>query len=557
MASNGASPRAAAWPGIVHDGDWGYASQYNNLLSAVQTWPGDVSAGGNKLVGLASLSPSGASIAVTGDVDFQGHVLRNIGNGSLTAGAGISVNAATITNTSPNVQSDWNAAGGLAQILNRPNLATVATTGNYNDLTNKPVVPAAQVQTDWNASAGMASILNKPPITYSGGVTTITGPTTHTGAVTCQTTLAVSGASTLASLTVTGASALQGGAAVTGGNLSVTGWTLFVNSTDSRYIRMYCGAGADPTINSSTGVINIDVDVHHLTAHGVFWYNSGNTQYGRTIFDSFGHPALYSTTGWVCTSDSINMCVRGQFQATGAASLSSTLTVTGLTTLNGGLTVTGGNIDLNSASSNIRALAGSAFFAYSSDNSQYGYINCNASGNLQTTSTGGYLITQNLQTNNSLIVQNTVTVNNTGGSNNPFTVKLANTTNSFCAIVVHPNASYGQMNIGCQSTIAGAPTGPYLYSSVNQMTIQSVLYVTGSVSATAHNTHASGKDLASIHQSFKRRRREFIQNLVHDPVEVGGWGLVQHEDGLHILIKRSEDRVSEFILPWEQAKDVA
>ena len=43
-------------------------------------------------------------------------------------------------------------------------LATVATTGSYNDLTNKPTIPAAQVSSDWNASSGVAQILNKPTI---------------------------------------------------------------------------------------------------------------------------------------------------------------------------------------------------------------------------------------------------------------------------------------------------------------------------------------------------------------------------------------------------------
>ena len=43
-------------------------------------------------------------------------------------------------------------------------LATVATTGNYNDLTNTPTIPAAQIQSDWNATTGMGVILNKPTI---------------------------------------------------------------------------------------------------------------------------------------------------------------------------------------------------------------------------------------------------------------------------------------------------------------------------------------------------------------------------------------------------------
>jgi hypothetical protein len=44
------------------------------------------------------------------------------------------------------------------------NLATVATTGSYNDLVNKPTIPAAQVNSDWNASSGVEEILNKPTL---------------------------------------------------------------------------------------------------------------------------------------------------------------------------------------------------------------------------------------------------------------------------------------------------------------------------------------------------------------------------------------------------------
>ena len=43
-------------------------------------------------------------------------------------------------------------------------LATVATSGSYDDLTDKPTIPAAQVQPDWNASSGMGAILNKPSL---------------------------------------------------------------------------------------------------------------------------------------------------------------------------------------------------------------------------------------------------------------------------------------------------------------------------------------------------------------------------------------------------------
>lgn len=54
-------------------------------------------------------------------------------------------------------------------------LATVAISGSYNDLSNKPTIPAAQVNSDWNASSGVAEILNKPTIpTVNNPTITIT-----------------------------------------------------------------------------------------------------------------------------------------------------------------------------------------------------------------------------------------------------------------------------------------------------------------------------------------------------------------------------------------------
>jgi len=73
------------------------------------------------------------------------------------------------------VNSDWNAVSGVAQILNKPDLsvyalssslATVATSGDYNDLTNKPTIPAAQIQSDWSQtnSSALDYIKNKPDL---------------------------------------------------------------------------------------------------------------------------------------------------------------------------------------------------------------------------------------------------------------------------------------------------------------------------------------------------------------------------------------------------------
>ena len=60
------------------------------------------------------------------------------------------------------VNSDWNSETGVSQILNKPTLSIVATSGSYNDLLNKPTIPEPQVNSDWNASSGISQILNKP-----------------------------------------------------------------------------------------------------------------------------------------------------------------------------------------------------------------------------------------------------------------------------------------------------------------------------------------------------------------------------------------------------------
>jgi hypothetical protein len=49
------------------------------------------------------------------------------------------------TGAEVNVNADWNATEGDALILNKPILATVATSGSYNDLTGKPTIPTVDV----------------------------------------------------------------------------------------------------------------------------------------------------------------------------------------------------------------------------------------------------------------------------------------------------------------------------------------------------------------------------------------------------------------------------
>jgi len=69
------------------------------------------------------------------------------------------------------------ATGTSGQVLSSDGTGLVWTStsyfsGNYNDLTNKPVIPNAQVNSDWTASSGVAEILNKPTIPPQSSVIT-------------------------------------------------------------------------------------------------------------------------------------------------------------------------------------------------------------------------------------------------------------------------------------------------------------------------------------------------------------------------------------------------
>lgn len=57
----------------------------------------------------------------------------------------------------------------------KSSLAAVATSGSYNDLSNKPTIPAEQVNADWNATSGKAQILNKPTIPAAVTEATVSG----------------------------------------------------------------------------------------------------------------------------------------------------------------------------------------------------------------------------------------------------------------------------------------------------------------------------------------------------------------------------------------------
>ena len=104
----------------------------------------DVEVNGVSVVvgGVAQVTVPTQTSDLNNDSDFVSdasyvHTDNNFTNADVTKLSGIEAGAEV------NVQADWNEADNTADdyIKNKPSLATVATTGDYDDLINKPTIP--------------------------------------------------------------------------------------------------------------------------------------------------------------------------------------------------------------------------------------------------------------------------------------------------------------------------------------------------------------------------------------------------------------------------------
>jgi len=103
-----------------------------------------------------NLSISGTTLNATG------------GDGGITTLVGLTD---TTISSPTNIQylgyngSAWiNRQIAYSQLSGTPVLATVATSNSYDDLDDKPTIPAGQVNSDWNSVSGLSQILNKPTL---------------------------------------------------------------------------------------------------------------------------------------------------------------------------------------------------------------------------------------------------------------------------------------------------------------------------------------------------------------------------------------------------------
>jgi len=150
----------------------------------------------------------------------------------------------------------------VALKANTADLGATAFSNSYNDLDDKPTIPAAQVNSDWNATSGVAEILNKPTLT-NGTVTSVglTMPSAFSVAnspITSSGDIAVTGAGTVSQY-VRGDGSLANFPSSTGGGSSLA---FYLNGSVAQgtfggvaFKEMdrtpILGAGTDFTINAN------------------------------------------------------------------------------------------------------------------------------------------------------------------------------------------------------------------------------------------------------------------------------------------------------------------
>jgi hypothetical protein len=189
-----------------------------------------------------------------------------------------------------------------ANITGKPTFATVATSGSYSDLTSKPTIPAAQVNSDWNAATGVAQILNKPTL-FSGAYSALTGvPTSFTPSAHASS--HASGGSDALSLAATqitsGTLASARLPSIPDGNLS-SNVPLLNKSTDQTFTNgLISGSG-----NVSAGGYQVFVNSNMMSA-GLYNYDSAGWYWNADYNGNFSIAQNLSVGGNVSAGGNLS-----------------------------------------------------------------------------------------------------------------------------------------------------------------------------------------------------------------------------------------------------------
>lgn len=150
-----------------------YWSDLANNWAMLVLWPND-----GQLADMFSVKADKVMDATAGDlagIDSDGNLTDS---GIAASDVATTEDLAGKQDTISDLDTIRSGAAAGATAVQPSDLAAVATSGSYNDLLNKPTIPAAQVNSDWNADSGVAQILNKPTIPdVSGKADKVVGAT--------------------------------------------------------------------------------------------------------------------------------------------------------------------------------------------------------------------------------------------------------------------------------------------------------------------------------------------------------------------------------------------
>jgi len=104
-----------------------------------------------------------------GYIPAIGEPVWSVEANTLYMGDGTTAGGVAVTGSDTDLQPIYNELDRLENTkADITNISAVGLSNDYNDLDNKPIIPSPQVNSDWNAVSGIAQILNKPSISTVG-----------------------------------------------------------------------------------------------------------------------------------------------------------------------------------------------------------------------------------------------------------------------------------------------------------------------------------------------------------------------------------------------------
>jgi len=185
LAGTGAPsfPNGLSTGSLIINGSTGVAGQYLTSTGAGATWSTISFVSENS-------SPTFSNATITGNLNVSGTITTNnlttlnIQNSQIVLNDNVvgqpTSNANVVVNRGSSLDTElrWNESSDRWEFTNDGNtyfnIPVPTDYNNYNNLLNRPTIPAAQVSSDWNAVTGVAAILNKPTL-FSGAYADLTG----------------------------------------------------------------------------------------------------------------------------------------------------------------------------------------------------------------------------------------------------------------------------------------------------------------------------------------------------------------------------------------------